>query len=83
MNTMRIEMRDGRVFEGMPAEIVAAMQRLAFGYDGRTRAGYIEWVVGNARRYDAVELQVTGDTDDERAASLVDEMVRVGLAVAV
>lgn len=76
---MRIVMRDGRVFQGTPKQIVKAMQDIAFGVEDFTVPEYIDWVVANARKFEDVELDVRGDTDDERAASLVEEMVRTGL----
>jgi hypothetical protein len=78
---MRIVMRDGRVFQGTALQIVKAMQDIAFGVDDFTIPKYIEWVVANARKFEEVELDVKGDTDDELAKSLVTEMVRAGLAV--
>jgi hypothetical protein len=36
-------------------------------------------VAANALKFEGVELAVQGETDDELAASLVDEMVRTGL----
>jgi hypothetical protein len=38
-----------------------------------------EWVVANARKFEEVELDVKGETDEELAASLVAEMLRTGL----
>jgi hypothetical protein len=76
---MKILMRDDRTFEGTPLQIVRAMQDLAFGVQDLPVSKYIEWVVANARKFEGVELAVIGQTDDELAASLVDEMVRTGL----
>ncbi len=78
---MKISMRDGRVFQGTALQIVKAMQGIAFGVDDFTVPEYIEWVVANARKFEAVELKVEGTTDDEKAQSLVEEMVRAGLAI--
>ena len=55
---MRITMRDGRVFQGTALQIVRAMQDIAFGVDDFTLPEYIDWVVANARRFEAVELKV-------------------------
>ena len=77
---MKITMRDGRVFQGTPLQIVQSMQRIAFGVDDFTIPQYIDWVVANARRFEEVELVITGATPDEKAAELVSEMLRVGLA---
>ena len=76
---MKIMMRDDRVFQGTALQIVRAMQDIAFGVDDFTVRKYIEWVAANALKFEGVELAVTGETDDELAASLVDEMVRTGL----
>ena len=77
---MKITMRDGRVIQGTALQIVTAMQDIAFGVDDFTVPEYIDWVVANARRFEEVELKVEGASDEEKAKSLVEEMVRVGLA---
>jgi hypothetical protein len=73
-------MRDGRVFQGTALQIVKAMQDIAFGVEQMTPDQYIEWVVQNARRFEEVELRVAGETTEERARSLVEEMLAKGLA---
>jgi len=77
---MKIVMRDDRVFQGTPLQIVRAMQDIAFGVNDFTIPKYIEWVAGNALKFEEVELKITGEADEERAAALVDEMIRTGLA---
>src|SRR5690606_15318110 len=76
---MKIVMRDGRVFHGTALQIVKAMQDIAFGVEDFTVPKYIEWVIANARKFEEVELDVKGETDEELAASLVAEMLRTGL----
>jgi len=78
---MKITMRDGRVFHGTALQIVKAMQDIAFGVEQMTVDQYIDWVIDNARRFEEVELQAAGGSTDERAKSLVEEMVAKGLAV--
>lgn len=80
VESMKILMTDGRTFQGTALQIVRAMQDVAFGLDDFTVANYVERVVANARERDAVELDVKGETGEELAASLVAEMLRVGLA---
>jgi hypothetical protein len=77
---MKIVMRDGRVFQGTPKQIVQGMQDIAFSARDLKFSDYIDWVVQNALRFDEAELRVQGDSDDERASSLVSEMIRTGLA---
>ena len=77
---MKITMRDGRVFQGTALQIVTAMHDIACGVDDFTVPESIDWVVANARRFEEVELKVEGASDEEKAKSLVEEMVRVGLA---
>ncbi|NNC15184.1 hypothetical protein HJC22_05475 [Corallococcus exiguus] len=72
-------MRDGRVFQGTPVQIVRAMQDIAFGVERLSLPEYIDWVVANAQRVESVALRVQGDTDEEKAASLVEEMLRTSL----
>ncbi len=79
IDSMKIVMRDGRVFQGTALQIVKAMQDIAFGVEDFTVPKYIEWVVANARKFEEVELDVKGETDEELAASLVAEMLRTGL----
>jgi hypothetical protein len=77
---MQIVMQDGRLFQGTALQIVRAMQDIAFPAQGMTLHEYIDWVVGNTQRFEGEELLVRGDSDEDRAASLVAEMIRVGLA---
>jgi hypothetical protein len=77
---MKLQMRDGRVFQGTPMQIVKAMQDVAFGVGDFTVPRYVAWVVDNARRFEGVELAVEGETDETLCASLVDAMLRAGLA---
>lgn len=76
---MKIIMRDDREFVGTPVQIVRAMKDIAFGVEHLNLAQYIEWVVANAKKFEEVELKVTGKTDDELSAALVEEMIRAGL----
>lgn len=67
------------MFQCTALQIVKAMQDIAFGVEDFTVPKFIEWVVANARKFEEVELDVKGDTDEELAASLVAEMLRTGL----
>ncbi|HOF36572.1 MAG TPA: hypothetical protein P5532_05995 [Planctomycetota bacterium] len=78
---MRIRMlRDGRVFQGTPKQIVEAMQYIAFGQENRTLGEYIDWLVDQVQRLESIDLKVEGDTDEDKAASLVQAMMGSGLA---
>ena len=78
---MRIRMMaDGRVLEGTAKQITEAMHALAFGQENRTLSEYIDWAVEQARRMNEIDMQVEGDTDDEKAKSLVRAMLEAGLA---
>ncbi len=78
---MRIRLNaDGRVLEGTPVQIVQSMHAIAFGADGLTLGEYIDWACDHAGRMLGVELEVGGDTDEERAAAFVDAMVEAELA---
>ncbi|MCP3104546.1 hypothetical protein LZ198_37355 [Myxococcus sp. K15C18031901] len=73
-------MRDGRVFQGTAVQIVKGMQDIAFGVERLSLPEYVDWVVANALRVESIALRVHGETNEAKAASLVDEMVREGLA---
>jgi len=78
---MRIRMMaDGRVLEGTARQIAEAMHALAFGQESRSLSEYIDWAVDQARRMNEIDMQVEGDTDDEKARSLVRAMLEAGLA---
>ena len=78
---MRIRMlRDGRVFQGTPKQIVEAMQYIAFGQENRTLGEYIDWLVDQVQRLESIDLKVEGETDEDKAASLVQAMMAAGLA---
>ncbi|MCK9521437.1 MAG: hypothetical protein M0R76_00125 [Proteobacteria bacterium] len=78
---MRIRMlRDGRVFQGTPKQIVEAMQYIAFGQENRTLGEYIDWLVDQVQRLESIDLNVEGETDEDKAAALVQAMMGSGLA---
>ena len=77
---MKIVMCDGRVFQGTALQIVKAMQDIAFGVEQMTLDQYMDWVVQNAQRFEEVDLKVAGETTEERAKALVEEMLAKGLA---
>jgi hypothetical protein len=78
---MKIMMRDGRVFQGTPKQIVQAMQDIAMPVQHLSQLEYIDWVVDNALRFEAVELKIEGETVEERSASLIAELMRTELCV--
>ena len=77
---MKLLMRDGRVFQGTPLQIVQAMHAIAFGVDQLALDRSIDWDVDTARRFEEVDLKVPEGSVEERAAVLVEEMVAKGLA---
>ena len=78
---MRIRITsDGRVLEGTAKQIVEAMHYVAFGQEQRTLSEYVDWAVDQASRMNELDLKVEGETDDEKAASLVEAMLGAGLA---
>jgi hypothetical protein len=76
---MKIKL-DDRLFQGTPVQIVQGMQSIAFFKNDVPLSEYIDWVVENTRRCLTLELVVVGETEAERAESLVLEMVRKGVA---
>ncbi len=78
---MRIRVEaDGRELEGTAVQIVQTMRSLAFTQQDANLSDYVDWAAGEALRMMEVEMNVTGDTEDEKCSSLVREMLRTGLA---
>ena len=76
---MTIMLKDGRRMQGTALQIVGEMRSLNPGWAGSVRA-YVEYVVDQAEQFEGAQLRVTGTTDEEQAASLVNEMLLAGLA---
>ena len=77
---MRIRLRnEGRIFEGTANQVVQQMQRTAIFAAHLSLAEYVDWCVQNAGLM-GLDVKVTGEDVDERCASLVAEMIRVGVA---
>ena len=79
---MKIGMRDGREFEGTPVEIVRAMKGLAWDAEKLSLSEYIDWVAANAKKFEDVQLDVAGESEEKKAEALVQAMLDQGLAVA-
>lgn len=79
---MSITMKDGRTLSGTELQILQQMQSLAFGADGYTVAQYVDFVIDHTKRFENVELKVTGSTDEELAASVIAELLRAELVFA-
>lgn len=77
---MRIRMEDGRELGGTPVQIVQQMQSIAFGRDKDTLGEYVDWVQRQTSEFMGVTLTIKGESGDDKAASLVDELLRTGLA---
>lgn len=78
---MRIRIKeDGRVLQGTATQIVQTMQSVAFGREEQPLEEYIGWVADQVTRMMGVSLDVRGDTAEDKARSLVAELIRTGFA---
>jgi len=80
---MRIEiMADGRILEGTPVQIAQGMRELVF--DGTVRrmsvGEYVDWAADSARQMTGAALDIAGESDEEKAASFVEQMLAQRLA---
>lgn len=72
---------DGEVFEGKTVlDVVRAMKGASLFSDHRDVESYIDMVLRNAKMLAEIELAVTGETLEEKAASFLDAFVAGGLA---
>ena len=75
-----MKLRDeGRIFSGTATQVVQQMQRTAIFAAHLTLAEYVDWCVQNAGQM-GLGVKVTGETVDERCASLLEEMFATGFA---
>lgn len=77
---MKIRMSDGRVFEGTALQVVQEMRATAFTPREMSVPEYVRWVWERTIEATGRELQVADGTEEQMAADLVAELVRVGLA---
>jgi hypothetical protein len=77
---MRIILRDGEKLSGSPLKIVTRMKGAGLFSDVPTIRDYVDMVLRNAKMAEGIELNVKGNTDEELARSLVDELIAHGLA---
>jgi hypothetical protein len=70
----------GLEFEGTPVEIIQFLREKVFEaiITGRTDQ-YINWLRDALKRLGRISIRVTGDTTEQRAASLVDGMITRGI----
>ncbi len=77
---MRIELRGGEKFTGSPMKIVTQMKGSTMFSDVKNIREYVDMVLRNAKMLENIELTVKGNTDEELARSLVNELIERGLA---
>lgn len=78
---LRIVLRDGEVFDGKGAlDLIRAMKGATMFSDVRSVSDYLDMVLRNAKHFEDIELRIKGNTMQEKAASLVSELERLGLA---
>lgn len=77
---MKIRVQDGRVYQGTARQIVQQMQDIAMGAPSMTLTDYVDWVAARAGQFEGVPLEPKGATDDEKCASLLEQMLARGLA---
>lgn len=71
--------RNARVYEGSPVEIVRQMQMQDMGKRKASLGEYVDAMVHDAKHW-GFELTVTGETEEERATSLIASMLNTRLA---
>lgn len=77
---MQIRLKDDRVFSGTARQIVTEMRSVAFGQNDLSLRDYVAFVRSNTERFEGKVLEVSGETDDEIAASLLEALTAADLA---
>jgi hypothetical protein len=68
------------VFQGTPQQILMQMKSLAFGAEHMSMREYIEGNVANIARGFGITFKLTGETDEDLAASFLQQMLDGGYA---
>ena len=71
---------DQRIYSGPPTEVVQQMHERAFAAQQLSLSEYVDWAAGMARDMLGLHLEVSGNTAELKAASLVQAMLSAGLA---
>ena len=71
---------DGRTVQGTPLQMVQQMQAVAFGREELPIEQYIDWIATQMATMMGVQLEIRGTTADERARSLIDQLLQRGFA---
>jgi len=71
---------DGRVLSGSPVQVVQQMHARAFATQQLSLSGYVGWAVQMAHDMLGLTLEIEGESDEAQATSLVDAMLKTGLA---
>lgn len=77
---MRLELKGGDIFEGSPLEIVTRMKGSTMFSDVKTIREYLDMTLRNSKMTENVEFSVVGNSDEELARSLVNQLLEHGLA---
>ncbi len=78
---MRIQVvGDGRVFAGTPKQILMQMKSIAPGAERMTMREYIDHNIASIERGFGVSIAVAGGTDEQMAASFLQQMLDGGFA---
>lgn len=77
---MQIRVKDGREFGGTAMQIVQQMRSIAFGREDQPLGEYVDWVRQQTNEFEGIDLNIRGDRDEDKALSLVEELLRTGLA---
>ena len=68
------------MFQGTARQIVQQMQDIAMGAPSMNLGEYCDWVAARAGTFEGVAIEPRGTTDDEKCASLIEQMLARGLA---
>ena len=71
--------RNGRTYEGTPVEIVQEIQRQDVQRRGLPLGAFVDYLLHEAKHW-GFELTAVGDSDEERATTLVASMIGKQLA---
>jgi len=78
---MKLLLRNMESYEGDAIEIVRQMMGSAMFADNKTIREYMDMVMKNAKVHQNLELNISGDTDEDLARCLVFQIVEHGMGI--
>ena len=81
MKSLKIKINnDKRIYEGSPTEIIEQMKYLAWGWENKPANEYINWMVGQLKTYNEIDLKIADNKPEIMAEQFIVALLTNSLA---